>query len=209
MSFLKQDNNYSHEPLTTGNAKSRSSANMPHGYDTTNCFVHIRPVVKPIATSEYIHEEHQNQKNIIASLVNEGTDIFQQKQVIKKQFGQERQYKQREQFKSNVSVESLIDALENNNLVLRCTFIREGFNSHNTCMMCTTDDLKEALNKEPTEHALKTIKIELNHDDNELCSKTGTMLMTVQADQKTGQHTLYSLDYSIINQHDDKLFSEY
>ena len=138
MSFLKQDkqisNNLSSKPELT-----RSSSTTPLGYENTNCYVHIRPVVKPVATSEYIHEEHQAQKNIISALTEEGADLFEQKQVIKKQFGEERQYKQREQFQSNVSVESLIDALENNNLVLRCTFVREGFNSHNTCMMCTAD----------------------------------------------------------------------
>ena len=208
MSFLKQDSELTNN-LSTEPQASRASASVPLGYENTNCYVHIRPVVRPVPTSEYIHEEHQTQKNIISALTKEGTDVFEQKQVIKKHFGQERQYKQREQFQSNVSVESLIDALENNDLVLRCTFVREGFNSHNTCMMCTADDLKNALEKEPSEHALKTIKIELNNDDNELCPKTGTMLMTVQADQKSGQHTMYSLDYSIISRHDDKLFSEY
>ena len=212
MSFLKQEPQYSHEPRANGLTKqltSRSSSSIPHGYESTACYVHLRPVVKPVSTREYIHEEHQSQKNIIEALTKEGMDLFEQKPVIKKQFGQERQYKQREQFQSNVSVESLIDALEDNNLVLRCTFIREGFNSHNTCMMCTADDLKDALNKEPSDHALKTIKMELSSDDTELCPRTGTMLMTIQADQTTGQHTMYSLDYSIINQHDDKLFSEY
>ena len=207
MSFLKQDpqstNNLSIKPQL-----SRSSE-VPLGYEETKCYVHIRPVVKPVATSEYIHEEHQAQKNIISALTKEGADLFEQKQVIKKQFGEERQYKQKEQFQSNVSVESLIDALENNDLVLRCTFVREGFNSHNTCMMCTADDLRKAMNKEPSEHALKTINIQLNNDENELCPKTGMMLMTVQADQRSGQHTMYSLDYHIINKHDNKLFSEY
>ena len=208
MSFLKQESQLSNN-LSSKSELSRSSSTAPLGYEDTNCYVHIRPVVKPVATSEYIHEEHQAQKGIISALTEEGADLFQQKQVIKKQFGQERQYKQREQFQSNVSVESLIDALENNNLVLRCTFVREGFNSHNTCMMCTADDLKNALNKEPSEHALKTIRIQLNNEDDELSPRTGNMLMTVQADSRSGQHTMYSLDYSILNKHDDKLFSEY
>lgn len=208
MSFLKQDTESTNN-ISRKQELNRSASTAPLGYEDTKCYVHIRPVVKPVATSEYSHEEHQGQKNIITALTEEGADLFQQKQVIKKQFGQERQYKQREQFQSNVSVESIIDALENNNLVLRCTFVREGFNSHNTCMMCTPDDLKSALNKEPSEHALKTISIQLNNDDNELMPKTGNMLMTVQADQRSGQHTMYSLDYSILNKHDDKLFSEY
>ena len=151
MSFLKS--NYGNEPNNlTQTTNTRSASGIPNGYETTNCYVNLRPVVKPISTAEYIHNEHCEQKNVIKALVDEGADIFAQKSVIKKQFGQERQYKQRDQFQSKVSVESLIDALENNNLVLRCTFVREGFNSHNTCMMCTADDLKLALTKDATEH---------------------------------------------------------
>lgn len=206
MSFLKTEH---YENEVKSQANNRSNSVVPTGYDHTKCYVHIRPVVKPIPTSDYIHNEYVDQKDVIKGLTEEGQDLFQQKQVIKKQFGQERQYKQREQFQSNVSVESLIEALEKHNLVLRCTFVREGFNSHNTCMMYTADDLKKALQKEATEHSLKTVQMTLQNDENLLCPKTGTMLLTVKADQRTGQHTMYSLDYSIINQHDDKLFSEY
>ena len=64
-----------------------------------------------------------------------------------KMVANERQYKQRQQFDSKVSVESLCDVLEKNGLVLKCTFVRPGFSASNTCL-ASPEHLREAMKSE-------------------------------------------------------------
>ena len=86
MSFLKTEHS---ENEAQSQANNRSNSVVPTGYDRTKCYVHIRPTVKPISTHDYVHNEYVDQKDVIQGLTDEGQDLFQQKPVIKKQFGQE------------------------------------------------------------------------------------------------------------------------
>ena len=97
------------------------------------------------------------------------------------------QYKQRQQFSSPSSVESLCNLLEKHNLVLKCNFIRPGFSASNSVLMCTPEDLRKALQQEADDFNLKKIKLNLQSDSN-LSPENGTMFLSFIKSQKSGKH---------------------
>ena len=120
----------------------------------------------------------------------------------------ERQYKQRQQFSSKSSVESLCEIMDKHNTVLKCNFIRPGFNASNTCLMCTSDMLRKAMKEEADNFNLKKLKIQLSTDD-ALSPANGSMYLSLSQNPTSGKHTFYSLDYHVSEAKDAKLFSQH
>lgn len=194
MSFLK------YESETKVNNLETKPAAKVSGYDSSDSTLRLEPVSKPVDTLSFDHNANLAQKEVCQKLKAEQPDLFSENVVIVKKLGNENQYKQMKQFSSGATVESLIDVMKQNNLVLRCNFIRPGFNARNSCLMCTTDDLKAMLDSPQNEFKIKSVKLNLVNDD-ELSPKHGSMFLSAVQDRASGLHKLYSLDYHI---HDDK-----
>lgn len=202
MSFLKHSDNY--QPNNIQSAPKES--NFPVGYESSETMVQLRVAPKPCGTQLYDHDKHSEQKDICAKLEEQENQLFSSQNTIVKKISNELQYKQRQQFSSPSSVESLCNLLEKHNLVLKCNFIRPGFSASNSVLMCTPEDLRKALQQEADDFNLKKIKLNLQSDSN-LSPENGTMFLSFIKSQKSGKHMLYSLDYHISSQHDKKLFS--
>ncbi len=202
MSYLKQ------EKQTKQLNKESTESNFPLGYTTSETMVHLEPSPKPIATQNFDHNVHLQQKDICEKLKGEDPHLFSNKSVIVRVVGNERQYKQQQQYASRSSVESLCNIMEEHNTVLRCNFIRPGFNASNTCLMCTSDMLRKVMKEEANEHNLKKLRINLSSDTS-LNPQNGTMFLSLSQNMQTGNHVFYSLDYHIKEVKDDKLFSQH
>jgi len=202
MSYLKQEK-------TDRNLSTKTkSSNYPLGYNESETMVHMEPAPRPIATQHFDHNNHLKQKAICDQLKNEDAELFSSKTVIMKEVGNERQYKQRQQYSSRSSVESLCSIMDEHNTVLKCSFIRPGFNASNTCLMCTSDMLQKAMKEAPDDYNLKKLSINLSSDSG-LSPSNGTMFLNLSQNLKTGKHMFYSLDYHISEAKDKKLFCQH
>ena len=201
MSYLKQS-------TSTNLTKKATASSYPLGYQESNTMVHMEPSPRPIATQHFDHNEHLKQKTICDNLKEEDVELFSSKNVIVKEVGNERQYKQQQQYASRSSVESLCGVMDEHNTVLKCNFIRPGFNASNTCFMCTSDMLRSAMKTEANEFNLKKLKINLSSDSS-ISPANGTMFLSLKQNLKTGKHMFYSLDYHIAESKDKKLFSQH
>lgn len=200
MSFLKFEND-----TTTNNIDIKDTSTKVNGYENSDSTIALEPVARPVDTVSFNLNQNLEQKEICAKLKAEQPQLFQERSVIVKQIGNEKQYKQMQQFSSKATVESLIKVMEDSNLVLRCNFIRPGFNARNSCLMCTVEDLKQMLKNPTNEFNLKSIKLNISNDDS-LSPKHGTMFLSATKD-RSGQHLLYSLDYHIHEDRDKTLYS--
>ena len=200
MSFLKYDNE-----TTTNNLDLKKESLTVAGYDNSESTICLQPVARPVDTVSFNLNKNLEQKEVCEKLKAEQPQLFQESSVIVKQIGNEKQYKQMQQFSSKATVESLIKVMEESNLVLRCNFIRPGFNARNSCLMCTVDDLKSMLKNPENNFNLKTVKLNVSNDDS-FSPKHGSMFLSAIKD-KSGQHLLYSLDYHINEDRDNVLYS--
>jgi len=208
MSFLKKETVQRQTmDLSKSNVKTPTES-MPNGYKDSECQVVLEPVAKPVASHTYQHETHTNQKAIASKLKAEAPNLFSRQPTIMKLDRDERQFKQRQQFQSHVTLESLINVLENEDLVLRASFVRPGFNSRNTCMMCSADKLRKVLDVEANEHGLKRMNLHVAGDES-TANEQGYMIFTARADENSGEHVIYSVDYHIHEKSDKKLISEH
>lgn len=203
MSYLK-------ETTTTNNLSKTetSSPTYPLGYSESETMVQLEPSPRPISTQMFDHNAHLEQKEICNQLKKEDPELFNSRTVIVKGVSNERQYKQRQQFSSKSSVESLCEIMDKHNTVLKCNFIRPGFNASNTCLMCTSDMLRNAMKEEADNFHLKKLKIQLNTDDS-LSPANGSMYLSLSQNPMSGKHTFYSLDYHVSESKDAKLFSQH
>ena len=204
MSFLRQESTAaSTSNLLASQPKKVSNASS---YKDSECQVVLEPVAKPIGTNLYSREQHRRQSEIIEKLKAEAPTLFQHQNVICKEENEERMYKQKQQFKSKISMESLAEVMEKENLCLRASFARPGFNSHNSSFMITASHLNEITNLESNEHNLKQKKFYVAGDEAS-AEQSGYVIFALQP-AKDG-HVAYSLDYHALIEADDKLFSEH
>ncbi len=201
MSFLRKETNQS-SALSSASAASK----LPSSYSESECKVILEPVVKPVGTASYERGEHKNQMAVVAKLKAEAPGLFQHKNVISKEHEGERLYKQKQQFSSKISMESLAQVLQDNNLCLRASFARPGFNSQNSSFMITSENIQEMLLAEETEHGLKQRKFFVAGDESS-AEQSGYMIFSLQPEKN--DHVAYSVDYHAIVSVDDKLFSEH
>jgi len=200
MSFIKQESSKTVNNIPLQNNKKE----YPTGYSASETMVQLCAVPKPTSTQLYDHNEHTEQKELCTKLAQSEPCLFESKNTILKTIAKENQYKQRQQFTSRSSVESLCQVLEDNALVLKASFIRPGFSASNTCLMCTPSQLREALESEPDNYNLKKLRINLESDSN-LNPENGTMYLSL-LQQPSGNHVVYSLDYHVAEKHDNRLF---
>ena len=200
MSFLKQEKNQKVNNIAVQGGKQ----DYPTAYSASETMVQLTPVPKPTSTQLYDHNSHSDQKVLCDKLVQSDSALFETKNTIVKTIAKENQYKQRQQYSSRSSVESLCDMLETNNLVLKASFVRPGFSASNTCLMCTPAQLRNALENESDNYNLKKLRINLESDSN-LNPENGTMYLSLMQ-QPSGKHVIYSLDYHVAEKHDNKLF---
>jgi hypothetical protein len=201
---------YLRETTTTNNLSKpeTSSPAYPLGYSESETMVQLEPSPRPISTQQFDHNAHLEQKEICNQLKKEDPELFNSRNVIMKGVSNERQYKQRQQFSSKSSVESLCEIMDKHNTVLKCNFIRPGFNASNTCLMCTPDMLRKAMKEEADNFNLKKLKIQLSTDD-ALSPANGSMYLSLSQNPTSGKHTFYSLDYHVSESKDAKLFSQH
>ncbi|MAD26150.1 MAG: hypothetical protein CMO44_18490 [Verrucomicrobiales bacterium] len=200
MSFLKYD-----DKNTTNNVDLTKNPMKVAGYENSDSTISLEPVARPVDTVSFDLNKNLDQKEVCSKLKKEQPQLFQESSVIVKQIGNEKQYKQMQQFSSKATVESLIKVMEESNLVLRCNFIRPGFNARNSCLMCTVEDLKQMLKNPENDFNLKSVKLNVSNDDS-FSPKHGTMFLSASKD-RSGQHLLYSLDYHINEDRDKVLYS--
>ena len=200
MSFLKQEKqeNVNDIPLQSG------KQDYPTAYSASETMVQLTPVPKPTSTQLYDHNAHSEQKELCDRLIQSEPTLFETRSTIVKTIAKENQYKQRQQYSSRSSVESLCDMLEENKLVLKASFVRPGFSASNTCLMCTPAQLREALDTQADNYNLKKLRINLESDSN-LNPENGTMYLSLMQ-QPSGKHVIYSLDYHVAEKHDNRLF---
>ena len=197
MSFLKLEEKVNN--ISTKNTTPVS------GYKNSESTLCLEPIAKPVDTFSFNHNENLTQKKVCEQLRSKQPTLFTENAVIVKSIGNENQYKQMQRFDSDSTVESLIDVMRKSNLVLRCNFIRPGFNARNSCLMCKAEDLETMLNNPENEFKMKTVKLSLNKDDS-FSPIHGTMFLSAVQDSQSGKHTLYSLDYHIAEDQDKKLY---
>ena len=208
MSFLKKESDSPSASNLLSRVQTKVGATPEPAYKDSDCQVLLEAVATPIGTNKYERDGHKRQLNTITALKEEAPTLLSSSNaVIVKEEQGTRMYKQKTQFQSKVSIESLMEVLEKENLVLRASFSRPGFNSQNTSFMISHTNLKNSLTAESNEHGLKTVKLHVaGEEDNS--KQFGYMNFIVQPD-KSGEHVAYSLDYHLPAAADDKLFSEH
>jgi len=203
MSFLRKETFNSTSNLSSAGS---ASASLPSSYAESQCKVILEPIAQPVGTNHYIRSEHKSQLEVIQKLKAEAPELFQHKNVISKEHENERLYKQKQQFSSKISMESMAQVLDDHKLCLRASFVRKGFNSQNSSFMITAESIRDLISSEENEHGLKQRKFFVAGDEQN-AEKSGYVIFSLQPEQNN--HVAYSLDYHALAAVDDKLFSEH
>ena len=201
MSFLKLS-----DEQQINNINTKEKSNVSNGFENTESMLLLEPMARPVDTLSFDHGKNMEQKELCSKLKSEQPALFGENSVIVKEIANEKQYKQMSQFNSDATVESLMDIMKESSLVLRCNFIRPGFNARNSCVQCTVDDLETLLKSPENDFKIKTVKLNVSND-NQFSPKHGTMFLSAVQDKRSGNRRLYSLDYHINIESDKKLYS--
>jgi len=178
---------------------------LPLNYTASDCAVKLEVVPVPKGHSAVDDQKLIAQKKLIAQLENEEPGLFEEKACIVKTVDKERQYKQAAEFKSSVTLESLQEIMEENDLCLKVKFVRPGFNSSNNVYMVSANKLESLFEENSDSNLLKKTHLSIGEVDNH----TGFATLTVREKMPSRQHVAYSVDFTMHEVDDERMRCEY
>ncbi len=163
--------------------------------------LHIRIDVAPIPEGASAKRDPQAVHDQLAAqekIKNMGNDLFMANPTIVSNTAGKKLYQTKDLYGQVVSVESLIPQLTANDLTLRVNAVREGVQSHATCMELRTGWLADLLQEASDSNNEKTMTLSVDGHD-----EKGEMYVSLK--EIKGQHYINKVDYSVESYEDDKL----
>ena len=181
------------------------AAALPLNYTVSDCAVKLEVVPIPQGHSAVDESKLIEQQNMILQLEKEEPALFSEKECIVKTVGKERQYKQAAEFKSSVTLESLQEIMEENDLCLKVKFVRPGFNSSNNVYMVSANKLENLFEENADTNLLKKTHLSIGDVNNQV----GFATLTVREKMPSRQHVAYSVDFTMDERSDERMRCEY
>ena len=182
-----------------------SAAALPTNFSNTSCKIQLALYAVPVGASEKKAQDSA-QEATIQKIHDEEPALFEEQDCIMRTVAKERQYKQATPFKTNVSLESLADLMNDNQLCIRMSFLRPGFNSSNNVFMINSAKLQELFDSDADENGIKRVKIGF---DEVISSERGFAVLAVQQKPPSNQHVAYACDFTMAETNDQQMHSMY
>jgi len=189
--------------LRTETVSESKNTTTVHNYSVSDCTVRLTLAPVPTGHSARDPELEKKQLDVINQIESEEPHLFTKKECLLKSVSRERQYKQAQQYRTNVTLESLRDIMTRDELCLKVSFVRPGFNSSNSVYMVSVDKLKNLMEQEADSNGLKKQHLSIGPVD----SAKGFATLTIQ--QRGENHIAYSVDFTMHEDTDEKMRCEY
>lgn len=160
----------------------------------------IEATVAPLKSRIYDKDKVEKQAEALSTLRSSGKDIFTLNETRKVQSAGTILYQTTETYGTPISVEKIIEKLQQHNLTLRVNFHRPGVHSNTTCMNLSADTLTRLLHTEEDAHNNKIAELRVKAEEQETVPAHGSMYVAVS--KKGTQHYLSHVDYKIMASYD-------
>ena len=160
----------------------------------------IEATVAPVKSRVYDKERVQKQAEALSTLRVKGKDIFTLNETRKVQSAGTILYQTTETYGTPMSVEKIIEQLQQYDLTLRVNFNRPGVHSNTTCMQLSANTLSRLLGADEDANHNKIAELRVKAEEEETVPAHGSMYVAVT--KKGTQHYLSHVDYKIMASYD-------
>jgi len=135
----------------------------------------------------------------------EGKDVFEANDCRCVTNAGSRLYQSQETYGTGMSVEQMVQTMENEGLTMRVNFRRPGIHSSTTCMELNAEHLQRLMAETVDSKNHKTLELRVKAEAKVAVPRHGAMFITVE---KNGPvHTISHIDYKIMQSYDQMYHS--
>lgn len=171
-------------------------ANIDAPQATATHHIILEATCKAIGQNDYDKTRVEQQQASLSVLRKDGKDIFEMNETRKVQSAGTLLYQTTETYGTSLSVEKIIETLDNADLTLRVNFHRPGVHSNTTCMGLSSKTLKSLIASSPDAHGNKIAQLRVKEEQTAKVPKHGQLFVAITA--KGAQHYLSHIDYKIM-----------
>jgi hypothetical protein len=165
----------------------------------------VEAVPVPVGTNEYDPVKVRQQAKALTDFRREGKDMFEPNDCRCVTNAGSRLYQSQETYGTGMSVEQMVQTMENESLTMRVNFRRPGIHSSTTCMELNAEHLNKLMMETADSKNHKTLELRVKAEAHVAVPKHGALFITVE---KNGPvHTVSHIDYKIMQSYDQMYHS--
>ena len=177
-----------------------------HTPTTTRHHIILETTVKPVGANDYDKDRVEVQAAALSSLRNQGKDVFEMNETRKVQSTGTTLYQTTETYGTSMSIEKMIECMQQADLTLRVNFKRPGVHSNTTCMELSTETLQKLVQTTPDVNGHRVAELRVKAELSANVPRHGAMYVAIT--EKGTQHYLSHIDYKIMTSYDE-MYHEY
>ena len=197
MDFIKMSR------LTTYNKPPTREVTSP-SLERNNAIL-LQCVPRPRSTDEYDPKLVMQQSEVLKKMREDGKDLFVTNETRCVTKAGTKLYQTNETYGSALSIEQMVDTMEQNQLTLRVNFKRHGMYSNHTCMELSSSTLSALMRDTPDDNGQKTVELRIKPEQHVDNPSHGAMFVSIV--QKGDKHFLSHVDYQIKSSYDEMYHS--
>lgn len=165
---------------------------------THNHYIIMEVTVKPVGNAKSVDVQHQ--ASALREIRSTGKDLFEMNETRKVQSSGTTMYQTTETYGTAVSVEKIIEQLDNAGLTLRVNFNRPGLHSNTTCMELNSSTLARLIQTTADANGNKIAELRVKAEQATGVPSHGAMYVAVS--NRGTQHFFSHIDYKITASYD-------
>ena len=178
-----------------------SPETVEHTPPTTRHHIILETTVRPVSANDYDKERVHTQAVALNSLRQSGKDLFEMNETRKVQSAGTTLYQTTETYGTSMSIEKIIDCMQQADLTLRVNFKRPGVHSNTTCMELSTETLQKLIHTAPDVNGHRIAELRVKAELGANVPRHGAMYVAIT--EKGTQHYLSHIDYKIMSSYDE------
>lgn len=178
-----------------------SQETTEHTPPTTRHHIILESTVRPVGANEYNKERVNVQAATLSSMRKDGKDLFEMNETRKVQSAGTTLYQTTETYGTSMSIEKIIDTMNQADLTLRVNFKRPGVRSTTTCMELSAKTLQKLIQTEPDANGHRVAELRVKAELGARVPRHGSMFVSIT--EKGTQHYLSHIDYKVMSSYDE------
>lgn len=154
----------------------------------------------PVGTNEYDPVKVRKQGIALVNFRKQAKDVFEANECRCVTNAGSNLYQTQETYGTGMSVEQMVQTMEEEGLTMRVNFRRPGIHSATTCMELSAEHLTKLMEETADSKNQKTLELRIKAESQVAVPKHGAMFVTVVQDGAV--HTMSHIDYKIMASYD-------
>lgn len=165
----------------------------------------LQCVPRPRASDEYDSKLVLKQTKVLKEFRESGKDLFVPNETRCVTKAGNKLYQTNETYGSSLSIEDMVNTMNDNELTLRVNFKRHGLYSNHTCMELSSKTLSTLMKDSPDDKGQKTVELRIKPELSVENPAHGAMFVSIV--EKGDKHFLSHVDYQIRSAYDEMYHS--